>query len=216
MSTTDHQLLTDLQYALVEPPDEGANWPSGLWRREEVISGLNFAQNSFLKDTLLLVKVASGGSALPVAIGQHRVTLPTDWLRTVTVVWRGNGGTIRELQRLDAFEVDHLLTTWETTNALPFGYMDTDAPATLEVQIAPAPTEAGVLELWYVPSGTTMEGNGTAILLADEFRDAVKYGTLTSLLKKDGRGRDLDRATYAASRVDFLVEAARMILEGWS
>ena len=35
----DQDLLTALQYALIEPPDGGASWLSGLWTRDESVSG---------------------------------------------------------------------------------------------------------------------------------------------------------------------------------
>src|SRR6185436_9652912 len=126
MSTLDQDLLNEIQYAVVEPPDGGGSWPSGLWRRDEVLSALNYSQDQFLKETLSLLKVAT---LSPLLLGVARVALPTDWLRTMTVVWEGNvSGIRRELQRSDVFEADHMIPTWATVNATPMIYLETDSP----------------------------------------------------------------------------------------
>src|SRR5262245_12091690 len=103
---------------------------------------MNFRQDRLLHDTLLMVSVSAN---LPVSISQHRVTLPTDWMRTVSVVWIGNDGTIRELLRSDSLETDHVLQTWEATDAsYPLVYHELETP-NLTIQIAPGPSVAGNL-----------------------------------------------------------------------
>ncbi len=213
MSTQDQVLLSEIQYAVVEPPDGGASWPSGLWRRDEVLAALNHSQDKFLKETLSLLKVTT---LTGIAVGQHRVTLPTGWLRTMTVVWQGTSGLVKELQRSDAFEADHLIPTWQLTNGTPQIYMEDDSPSTLEVQIAPGPDETGTIELLFLPQGTELAGNGQSLFVPDEWRDGVKYGALGTMLNKDGRGRDPARAGYCDQRVQLMVTAAKLILEGWA
>ncbi len=212
MSTTDQAILQQVQYALIEPPDGGQSWPSGLWTRDELLGLATQSQDSFLYDTLLLVGIAN----LPVAIGDHLIALPFDWLRTVSAVWRGSDGTITELQRADSFEADHGLPTWELTNASPILYMDDDVPGSLLIRIGPAPLVAGVLELLYVPAGTDLNGGGEILVLPDELSHVVKYGVLEGALSKDGRGKDAVRAQYCADRVQLAVEAAEIILKGWA
>lgn len=208
----DQAMLTEIQSALVEPRDGGADWPSGLWNRDEVVDALNTRQISLLKDSLCIAKVTNPN--LTVVISQHRVDLPSDWVRTLCVVWRGTDGTVRELLRSDSFEADHLIPTWEATNATyPLAYSEYD-PLQLQIEIMPAPTVAGVLEVLYIPTGTELTGNGVSFTVPDELVHVVKYGTLADLLSKDGRGRDLGRAKYAEDRYTLGVDMARMILEG--
>lgn len=210
----DQALLTDLQYTLVETPDGGASWGSGLWTRDEVVNVLTQRQNRLLKETLLLVTLASPN--LTVNIGDHRIALPVDHLRTISAVWRGNDGTVRELLRADSFEADHAISTWESTNTVsPLVYMDYD-PLTLQIQIAPAPSVAGTIELLYVANGTVLTGNGVALTVPDEWAHVVKYGSLADLLSKDGRGKDASRAAYSEQRFQLGIDLARLILEGWS
>lgn len=213
MATTDQAVLQQAQFALLEPPDGGQNWPSGLWSRAEMLALANQRQNQLLGDTLLLVGIAN----LPVAIGDHLVDLPFDWLRTVDLTWRGDDGTIAELHRVDSFEADHGLPTWELTNRVsPLFYMDDDVPGSLQVRIGPAPTVAGKLEVLYVPIGTVLNGNGEILVVPDELAHAVKYGLLAGALSKDGRGRDVARAQYCEQRVDLAKLATGLILSGWA
>jgi hypothetical protein len=212
MATTDQAILQQCQYVLIEPPDGGQTWPSGLWTREEILSLANQAQDAFLYNTLLLVGIAN----LTVNIGDHLIALPFDWLRTISAVWRGSDGTITELQRSDTFEADHAIPTWELTNASPMVYMDDDVPGSLLIRIGPAPTVAGVLEILYVPAGTDLNGNGEILVLPDELAHVVKYGVLEGALSKDGRGKDAARAQYCKDRIQLAEEAAKIILKGWA
>lgn len=209
----DQTLLTDLQYALIEPPDGGANWPSGLWTRDEVLHALTERQNRLLKDTLLLTTVSP---LIPAAATVHRFPLPADLIRIVAVVWRGSDGYVRELLRVDSFEADHALPTWETTDTNPpLVYMEEETP-TLQIQIAPAPSVPGNLDLLYVALAPALTGNGQAFTVPDEWTVGLKYGTLADLLSKDGRGQDLSRAQYAEARFQLQIEISRIILKGWA
>lgn len=212
MATTDQALLQQIQYALLEPPDAGQSFPSGLWTRDEVVNTANQAQNQLLNDTLLLVGIAN----VAVTAGVSRVALPADLILIVTLVWRGVDGTVRELPRSDSFEADHAIPTWELTNTLaPLVYMEEEAPSGY-VQIGPAPSVAGTLEVLYVPLGTVLNGNGEILVVPDEVMPIVKYGALRDLLNKDGRGQDLDRAKYCDERRQLGVEAIEIILKGWA
>lgn len=214
MALIDQDLLSAIQTVVIEPVDGGAGWPSGLWSREEVLGALNQRQDRLLKLTLLHVKTAD--PVLIVAALQRVIDLPTDWLRTVTLVWTGNDGQIRELQRSDLFEVDHAdLAFRRTAEGLPLWYTEYD-PATLQVEIGPAPSVAGTLSLLYVPTGTDLTGNGVGLTVPDELSDALKYGTLADMLMKDGRGQDLARAHYGEERFQFTVELTRLLLDGFA
>ncbi len=206
---TDQELMETLQYALMEPPDAGATWPSGLWTREEVLARMNERQNRFLKSSQVMVGMAE----IPILAGVATVALPEDWLITQDVVWTGAvTGTIRPLMRSDQFQADHAETSWPITQGLPAVYFDYDQPM-LQIRVSPAPTEAGTLLLLYIPQGAAFDGTGELPSLADEFVDAAcKYGPLADLLAKDGRGASLDRAGYAESRFQLGLAAAQVIL----
>ena len=214
MSTTDQALLQQLQYAVIEAPDGGQSWLSGLWTRDEVLAVANQQQDRVIFDTGVVATTAF----LVMSAGDALVALPTNWLRTLAVLWSGADGSLRELQRGDSFETDQAIPTWQTTGATPLVYMEDDHPGSLIVRIAPAPDVAGGITLFYVRNAvnTPLTGNGVALILPDELAHAVKYATLARLLSKDGRGRDPARAEYCQQRVDLATQATDLILKGWS
>lgn len=212
MATTDQDLLSAVQYTLLEPPDGGVSFPSGLWTPAEMLDALSSRQNQFLKDSLMLVGVAF----IPALAGQHRFTLPQDWLVTVAVTWFGSDGQVIPLSRSDAFEADHGLPTWVNQTGTPQLYMDQETP-TLEVQLAPAPIIAGNLELVYVPEQPALNGLGDILAVPDTYAlPVLKYATLAEAFSKDGRGRSPEKAAYCEMRVQLGVEMAQIMLKGWT
>lgn len=211
MAITDQQVLEELQYAVHEPPDLGATWPCDLWTRDEVVAYVNQRQNRFLKETHLLVLVAS----IPVPLGTTRVPLPNDWVRTVRLVWRGSDGTVKEVPRADTFEADYGIPAWNVA-PMPWVqmYMEFETP-TLEMRITAA-SVAGNLELDYVglavPFGPTP---GALLTLPDDFSYVAKYGALAEMFGKDGRAADPARAQYCEMRYGLAVDTARLLLNGW-
>lgn len=208
----DTQLLTMLQYAVMEAPDSGATWPSGLWSRSEVLDYLNERQNRFLKSSLIQLGVANITGLL---VRQSTIVLPQDWLATVSVVWTGEDGTQRELIRADSFELDHGQVDWTTTARTPLVYLDYAAPS-LQMILGPVPDQAGSVELLYVPTAETLTGDGDVIYqLPDEFADAAgKYGPLADMFRKDGRGRNPEKASYCELRYQLGLDAAAIIVNG--
>lgn len=204
---TDQELLTEIQHALLEPPDGGATWPSGLWTQAEVLSAANMAQDLLLKRTQLLI----GQVTLPVTAGVARVALPDDWLATWQVVWRGSDGTVRELIRSDQFQADHAQPAWPSTLDTPEVYFDHDQ-ALLQIQLAPIPDIDGDLDVFYVPAGVTLDATGENLTVPDELAPSLKFGLLADLLGKDGRGKSPERAAYAQGRFDLGIDVAGVIL----
>lgn len=209
----DQTLLTDVQYAVVEPPNGGASWPSGLWTRDEVLGYLNQRQDRLLKQTLIAMREVTIPVGLP-QVGSSRFDLPADWLRTISVFWFGSNGVVRELMRSDTFEADHALPDWLGADD-PLVYMELETDHRV-FQVGPAPPVTGDLLVLYTPAGTPLTGNGVSLTVADELAPAIKYGLLADLLGKDGRGQDRARAQYAEQRFQLGVDAARLILEGWA
>lgn len=210
--TTDRQILERLQYAVMEPPDLGATWPSGLWTQAEILDYLNTRQARFIKATRVLIGVAN----TPCPAGTPRIDLPSDWIGTLDVVWRGQDGRVRNLIRSDSFEADHGDVLWETTRDTPWVYMDYDTP-TLQLQIAPIPHVAGIVEVWYLAQAAPLDATGELLTVPDAFSSAACfYGALADMLGKDGRGKSPDRAAYCEARYQLGIDAAQIILSGWA
>lgn len=207
----DRALLNELQYVLIEPPDQGDTWPSLIWTREEVLDAVNSAVRALARDTHVSVE----RTEIAVAALAPTIALPADWLATVHLVWRAANSTRTPLGPVDAFEGDLALPGWEATAGLPLGYRDLEGP-TLTLQLVPTPAAAGTLELLYVAVPPDVDGTGLAIPLAEEFTSGVKYAALGTLLRKVGRLLDPERAQYAERRAALTTVAADLLLGGWS
>lgn len=209
----DRALLEELQYALIEPPDQGDTWPSLIWTRTEVLDAVNAAVRVLARATHVSVARVD----VAVAAATLSVDLPADWLATVSLVWRAADGTRTPLGPVDAFEGDLAAPGWEAASGLPLGYADLDGP-TLTLRLVPTPDAAGTIELLYVAVPPAVDGTapGTAIPLAEEFSSGVKYAALGTLLRKVGRLIDPERAQYAERRAELTTVAAGILLGGWS
>lgn len=208
---TERELLTDLQYVLIEPPDGGDTFPSLIWTRAEVLDAVNAGVRALVRDTHLRVTRVE----LPVVANATRVDLPRDWLATAHLVWRAADGTRTPLGPVDAFEGDLAIPGWETAAGLPLGYADLDGP-TLTLRLVPTPAVAGMVELLYIATPPLVTGVASALPLAPEFASALKYAALGTLLRKVGRLLDEERARYAERRYALTETAATILLGGFA
>jgi hypothetical protein len=210
---TDRELLTELQYVLIEPPDGGDTWPSLIWTRPEVLDAVNAGVRALVRDTHLQVVRLE----LPILAGARSIALPADWLATAALVWRAADGTRTPLGPVDAFEGDLGEPGWELETGLPLGYADLDGP-TLTVRLVPTPAAPGVLELLYiaVPAAITGTLPATELPIASEFATAAKYAALGTLLRKVGRLLDAERAQYCERRYALTQTAAELLLGGFA
>lgn len=208
----DQALLSELQLVLIEPPDGGATWPSGIWTRAEALDGLNGGVHALVADVKLVVT----RTEIPVAALATTITLPADWVATVSCVWRDAATQQRTpLGPVDSFEADLSLPGWEAAPDLPLGYADLDRES-LTLRLCPTPDADGVLELIYIVNPPAIDGSGVPLPVAEEFTGALKYNALGFLLRKVGRLLDEERARYCDRRYELASVAAQIILGGWS
>jgi len=211
MSVTDQDLLTALQFHLLEPVDAGASWPSQLWTVAEVIAALNETQAALQKDLSLLFSRAT----LLTVPNTVRHALPADWIATERVSWR-TPSRATPLSRTDSVAADSALSGWDYLHPLtpPRGYTDGETP-TLQIGVFPASSDLGVLDLLYVALPASLSNTGLACTLPDEFTPALLWGTLATLLAKPGRAYDPTRAAYCHDRVQETLAAAQLWREVW-
>ncbi len=210
MSFTDQEILTQMQYVMIETPDGGATWGSGLWTAAEVVNYLNQRQDKFLKDTQLQFGLAN----IPAVEGTLQYDLPDDWITTLRVVWIDEDGSTRELIRSNRWEADNGIPTWTIVEGPPIIYMDVDTPV-LTIKVAPLPDVDGTIQVQYVPLAADLDGTGNIFTIPDEFVPSVKYGALADMWSKVGRAMDPQRAAYCQQRYMLGVEVANMLLHGW-
>lgn len=206
---TDQDLMEQIQYTMIEPPNGGQSWPSELWSRDEVLDYINERQDAFVKATHVRIAIAT----IPVQQGTFRYALPADWVATVRLYWQPATTQKKALVRSSSWEADHGLGTW-TNQGIPKVYMDGDTPS-LIIQIAPVPSVDCTLELIYIANCTALLGNGATLDVADEFIPTIKYGALADMFGKVGRAHDPIRAQYCEERYNLGVEMTRTLLKGF-
>jgi hypothetical protein len=207
----DQALLTELQYALLEPPDGGASWPSEVWTRDDILDALDASLRMLLRDTLLVVTRVE----IPVLANALTVALPADWIATGMLVWRATDTSRTPLGPTSSVEGDLALPGWETVPGLPVGYADLGG-ATLTLQLVPTPLAAGTVELLYIARPAFVTGEGGTLPVPDEFASGVKYATLSQLLSQVGRLQDPERAKYCDRRYQITTIAAQILMGGWA
>lgn len=211
MAITDEELLEEIQYTMLEPPDGGFTWPSGMWYRVEIFDYVHQRQNRFIKETHLQL----GIDDVPFTALNGRAALPFDWIATVRAVWIGSDGTRKVLMRGDSWQADYGYPTWSLTSGVPKIYMDAETP-TLTLQVAPIPTVSGTVHLYFIPLYPPLDLGGDVMALPDEFVWCVKYGVMADMFRKIGLNQDPTRADYCESRYQMGVEVAKILLEGWA
>jgi hypothetical protein len=209
----DQHLLTAVQYALVEPPTGGLSYASELWSVAEILGALDHRQQRLLKTTHLQVGIVE----IPTVIGQERYTLPDDWLATALVAWdtgTGTSRTVKEVFRADMHQADLGDASWEVTPGTPFAYSDADVP-TRTIQLMPAPSAAGTIQVLYIPIASAPTGAGEHLQVPEELcLPVLKYGVLASALGKVGRAQDPQRAAYCEWRGRLGEEVTKLLLMG--
>ncbi len=213
----DQDLLTAVQYALIEPPTGGLSWSSGLWATDEVYGYLHTRQQRLLKTTHLVV----GITTLDTVALTTTYALPEDWLATVIAAWEGfeadliTPTPIREVFPADHVQADLGLSSWASRSGdRPLAYTDVNV-GTRTIQLIPLPASRGTLHLIYVPIATTPTGVGEPLQVPDTHcLPVLKYGVLADALGKVGRGGSPQLANYCEWRGRLGEEVTQLLLSG--
>lgn len=202
------ELLSEIQRHVLEPVvDGGLTWESGLWTAGEVRAFLNLRIQRFLIETGLLRKEAS----ISVGAGEKSVALPTDLLEIRKVDFLDADGNYHDLSKLDAAQADWGEPDWESTPTEPIGYIE-EPLAGLTVKLYPPPLAAGTLVVRYVPLPLQIGATCMPLPLPRTFSWAVKWGTISDMLMKEGEANDPQRAQAAEAQFQMGINMAKLLL----
>lgn len=204
---TDQELLEEIQRLVIEPPDLGATWPSGLWTAAEVQGYATQRQDRLLKTTCVGVSWLD----TPTTAGQSQQDLPDGWLATRNAFLVQQGETI-PLSPVSRREADLLQADWGGTLGRPQWYIEQEL-GTRQLCLVPAPLVQGVLHLYAVLTGTPLDGTGVALAVPDDLAPYLAYGILADMLGKQGRAYDAPRAAYCEARFSEGTELAQALLQ---
>lgn len=207
MAVTDQDLLEQLQRMVIEAPDLGVSWPSGLWTAAEILGYANQRQDRFLKETLLLTSWLSAA----VFPGQSQQDLTDSWLvtRNAFIVDAGQTYPLAPISRREA---DLMLPEWETTPGRALWYISEEW-ATRQISLAPVPLTGGVLHLFAGLVGQVLDGTGTWLTVPDDCEPYLMYGVLADMFGKQGRAFDQPRAAYCEARYAEGVQLCQALLK---
>lgn len=211
MATTDRDVLTRIQYLLIETPNGGVTVSSGLWTTAEFIDAINTAQEWVLREARPLFRRVT----LNTIPNQPRYALPQDWLMTRRVAWEKASGVFTDLPRDSAWSADQLESAWTYDFApQPVVYTDAETPEP-SLQVMPASSDNGLLHITYVPDPNNLSNTGVLWTIPDVLIPMAMWKAVAILLAKDGRGQDLPRADLAHKRALEGLSAVQLMLNGW-
>ena len=213
-NVTDLQLLTEIEYHLMEPPT-GATWTgSEMFTVQDILTAIQRRRDQFLNETGTVLTRQTFAVSAPTE-GRVLLTLssPFNIIDIRRVAWKDTpSGQYSTLWREDQWAINSFLAGWKTsTKPLPKVYSISDNQP-LQIQLAPIPSDAGTLEVLSVNTGNTLTGTGTLMGVPDDWAWVVKWGALADLLRKDGPARDPARAKYCEDRWATGCAAAKMAI----
>jgi len=209
-SLTDRNLINDIQYHLLEAAND---WTaSTAWggteqfTMDDVTDALQRRRNQFLAETGCTV-TRSYVHAPPPPIS--RIPLSDDIIDVRRAAWCTIDSAYSILWRSDEWALTAYAKSWSTTLTTPHSFSITATPP-VSMQIAPAPLDAGYLELLCVETEADLdETAGVAMNIPDDFCWVVKWGAMADLLGKDGPAADPVRAAYCERMYQIGVDVAR-------
>jgi hypothetical protein len=200
-------LLYKIQERLMETPNNGASFDSGLWATTDVMRSLNDRLSNFVKSTGIIRKVGY----IQVIAGSTTYDLPDDLLELNRASFHLTGATTH-LLRIDKFALDNGYPGWEATTGTP-GYLLEEPLEYLEILLYPKPSANGMLELIYTPTTTVAQATCDSLSIPATFEPYIAWGVVADMLSGEGEASDPERAEYAEQRYAEGIQLA-MLMRG--
>jgi hypothetical protein len=219
-NVTDRDLVLDIQYSVMEPPNSSGWSGTSMFNFNEVVGAIQRRTDQFIRETGAVVTRAVTGLT-PDANG--RVVIPSNVISIRRAAWIMANGTVIPLVRDDSWSLQKYNRAWQTaappTDSWPTVYSVSVNPP-LSVQLAPPPSVAGTLELLAVVLSPTFNPAVSATLLGvpDDWTWVVKFGALADLFGMEGVANDPARAKHCQDRWTQGIELATqasVLLDGF-
>lgn len=207
-TVTNWDLVTDLQYALLEPAAAGGTWTgTAQYTLNQLTAAIQRRRDQFLRDTGCVLTTSTPVLTPP---SSGRIALDEAVLFVRRADWKPTATQLNQpLMRTDEFAATHFAPAWVQNTESPFAYSVSATPPLTMQLIPPNDGLEGTLELVSVNKGVVL-GSGTETILGipNDFLWVVKYGALSDLLSNDGLALDPQRAQYCEARYKQGVELA--------
>ena len=208
-TVTDRDLVTDMEYALMEPPTPTVWTGTSMFTLGDLTGAIQRRRDQFLRETGAVVTRAVL-VVTPDAAG--RFTLPSNILTIRRMAWIMADGTVIPLTRDDEWGLTHYDVTWQTpvdpTQTWPTVYSVGVTPP-LTVQLGPPPANSGSIEILAIMLGGPIDPTGPNLLgVPDDWAWVVKWGALADVFNIQGTAFDPTRAAHCQARWELGIKLA--------
>lgn len=216
-SVTNWDLVTDMQYALLEPPAAGGTWTgTDQFTLQQLSDAIQRRRDMFLQQTGAILTRAETNFPFPAATG--RLPLDEAVMTVRRGLWRVTATQLLQpLMRTDEWAGTHFKPSWPQATTAPNAYSVSTTPP-LTLQLIPPAQGDGTLDLVSVNKGVAVDPLVSSVLgVPDDWAWVIKWGALSDLLQGDGLALDPQRASYCTQRWDQGIEMARnasVVLDG--
>jgi len=224
----DTDLLTDMQYSLMEPPTPTAWSGTAQFLLQDLATALEHRRDRFLVETgMVLNRFVSLFTTLP---ADGRITLDPSIVLVRRIAWLNTAtGSTYPLSRDDEWSLQSWNRTWpsqSTLNTASFTPQTRDplvwsvgVTPPLRVQVAPVLSLPGMLDFIVVQivgvngqsSGCfdPINPSGVYVGVPDDWCWILKFGALAEVLSVQGVSYDPRRAAYCEARYRHGISLAR-------
>ncbi len=214
-NVTDFQLTNEIQIALLETPNSGSSYSSGLYTSTEVAAALNYRLRDFYKRTGVTIKRSTDYSTNRDQVSQN---LPNDVIDVVRVAYPDASGNVVAIIPGSQLEEDIFTSdTYGVDAAVEVPQVYTlDVSGVLQVNLLPPPDDSRTLDYVYVPQPTSLPTtpDGTLLECPTDFSPYIKYGALATLFGKSGETYDPMRAQVCEQFYELGIQVARQWVTG--
>lgn len=203
-------LVKDIQFMCLEAANgiSGAGM-SGQISIQSILNSVQRARNRFVLDSRFPLSISTNQLSPPPpqgtiefaqsAVYVHRASWQDSWTGQWTNLWRE-----------DDYSIDRANPDWTTTVGQPAVYSESSlAPLTL--QLAPAPVNAGNLEVITVDSlMLDLTDPDQTFNIPDEWIHAIKYAALADIFDAESQNKDELRAQYSETRYQQALDFAKV------
>lgn len=213
---TDALFYNLIQYTLLETPNNGVSFGSGLYSTTELTKSANYRLDLFNK--LTSMQVASNVvDPVTLDVKNQVATNVTDAIDILEVAYKPSS-TWHIIPPGSANEADAYVGDQVGTNAaveVPYFYTIDTTPL-LTISLYPPPNASGSLRMRYVQKIGLLPStpDGTTIRLADDFVPYVKFGVLADMFRKSGETYDPLRADICEQLFELGAEVGRAWVSG--
>jgi hypothetical protein len=179
---TDTESLEIVQRLVLEAPNQSRSWINGIWSQEEVLAYLTEVQRDFVR----LTHIVRGWQDVDYT-ASAQVELPQE-IFAVLHADTFQGGSWRPCPPVSRLEADQLYAGVQTTTR-PIGCL-LRVPGTRMLELTPAPTVAGRLQLYVVPLPQPCRGESDPLTVGDMWVPFLLAGVLARMFGRPGAAHD--------------------------